>query len=189
MLPMTTYHHGNLPEAVLRAAAESLEEQGVEGLSLREVARKAKVSHNAPYRHFPRREGLLAALAAQGFDELRRALEAAAGPRIVEAFVGFALERPQRFRLMFGGRLPPETHPELRERWASAFAVVEKAFAHSGGDASIAAAAAWSLMNGLAQALLDGHFKLEQAAAGGPAPFAAAVAGAVRFAVKARRPA
>ena len=184
---MTTYHHGNLPVAVMRAAAESLEEQGVEGLSLREVARKAKVSHNAPYRHFPRSEDLLAALAAKGFDELRRALEATSGARIAESFVGFALERPQRFRLMFGGRLPLETHPELREGWAAAFAVVEKAFADSGGDASIAAAAAWCLMNGLAQVLLDGHFQAEQAAAGGPAAFAAAVAGAVRFAVKARR--
>jgi AcrR family transcriptional regulator len=172
---------------VLRTAAAMLEEQGAEALSLREIARRAKVSHNAPYRHFPGRESLLAALAAEGFEDLRRALQSAPASRIGERFVAFAVERPQRFRLMFGGRLALESYPELKERSAAAYAVVERAFAQNPGDASLAAAAAWSLVTGLAQLVLAGGFKAEQAAAGGLAPFVNAAVGSVRFALKAQR--
>ncbi|MEJ2173944.1 MAG: helix-turn-helix domain containing protein, partial [bacterium] len=70
------YHHGDLRFEILRAAGEILEEQGVAGLSLREAARRAGVSHNAPYRHFADRDVLLAALAAEGFAQLGQALEA-----------------------------------------------------------------------------------------------------------------
>ena len=59
------YHHGDLRSAVLQAAGEILEKEGLSGLSLREAARRAGVSHNAPYRHFADRESLLAALAAE----------------------------------------------------------------------------------------------------------------------------
>src|SRR5205823_3626766 len=64
MCPVSTYHHGDLPAALLRAAGRTLEKQGIGALSLRATARRAGVSHNAPYRHFPDREALLAALAA-----------------------------------------------------------------------------------------------------------------------------
>ena len=66
MWTMTTYHHGDLRAALLQAAGEILEKEGLEALSLREAARRAGVSHNAPYRHFPDRDSLLAALVAQG---------------------------------------------------------------------------------------------------------------------------
>lgn len=187
MLLMATYHHGNLASEVLQAAGAMLEDRGAEALSLREIARKARVSHNAPYRHFPGRESLLAALAVEGFEELRQALESAPAARIGERFVAFAVARPQRFRLMFGGRLALERYPELKRKSAAAYAVLEKAFAQSPGDASLAAAAAWSLVTGLAQLVLAGGFKAEQAAAGGLAPFVNAVVGAVRFALKAQR--
>src|SRR2546422_330429 len=70
MWSMSTYHHGDLPAALLRAAGKTLERRGIAALSLREAARRAGVSHNAPYRHFPDREALLAALAAEGFAHL-----------------------------------------------------------------------------------------------------------------------
>lgn len=182
----TAYHHGDLRAAILRAAENILEEQGVTGLSLREAARRAGVSHNAPYRHFVDRDALLAALAADGFAELGRALESAGaqGPRARgEAYVRFALERPQRFRLMFGGTLRLDAHPELREAASRTYQALVRAFEPVAGqrDAATAATAAWSLVHGLAQLMLDGH--LGAARAGRDADtFVREVLGAVRFA-------
>src|SRR5262245_4715846 len=117
------YHHGDLRAALLQAGGNLLEKEGLDALSLREVARRAGVSHNAPYRHFPDRDRLLAALAEEGFAELGRTLAEAGkrGPRERgEAYVGFALAHPQRFRLMFGGLLRIADHPGLREKAAGA---------------------------------------------------------------------
>src|SRR4029079_14956503 len=78
------YHHGDLEAALLRAAGKLLDKEGVEALSLREVARRAGVSHAAPYRHFPERDALLAALAVEGFEWLavgQREAAAAGGLR------------------------------------------------------------------------------------------------------------
>jgi AcrR family transcriptional regulator len=158
------YHHGDLRVALLLAAGKILEKEGVEALSLREVARRAGVSHNAPYRHFPEREGLLAALAAEGFAMLgqaQREAAAAGGMRAMgEAYVRFALAHPQRFRLMFGGRISIERHPQLREVATKTFEVLAGALsarvpeAQGARDSSIAA---WALVHGLAQLLLGGR--------------------------------
>lgn len=130
-------------------------------MKLREVARRAGVSHNAPYRHFPEREALLAALAAEGFGMLAGAQQAAAsvgGLRgMGEAYVHFALAHPQRFRLMFGAQVPIARHPQLREVATKTFAGLSGALsagvpeAKGARDASIAA---WALVHGLAQLLL-----------------------------------
>ena len=86
MLPLSTpdynenvpaarpYHHGNLRQALLDAAIRLIAEVGPAGFTLREVARRAGVSHNAPYRHFQDRDDLMAAVAAQGFRELTQAM-------------------------------------------------------------------------------------------------------------------
>jgi AcrR family transcriptional regulator len=162
---MTTYHHGDLRAAILEAAGRMIEKEGLKGLSVREAARRAGVSHNAPYRHFPDREALLAALAAEGFSRLTRALENRSGRELAEAYVGFALEQPQRFRLMFARR---RAHPDLQARFGAAFAEL-------GAGASLAGAAAWSLVHGLAQLLLDGHLENDEV-------FVRNVLNAVRFA-------
>jgi len=167
---MTTYHHGDLRAVLLAAAAKIIEKEGLAGLSVREAARRAGVSHNAPYRHFPDRDALLAALAANSFELLRRATQDQSGRELGVAYVRFALEHPGRFRLMFGARLPVDHHRELRLR-------VEEVFAGLGADAEIAAAAAWSLVHGLARLLLDGHLEGDEA-------FVRKVLGAVRFAVQ-----
>src|SRR4029077_9790858 len=100
-----SYHHGDLPATLLQAAGKMLEKEGVEALTVRALTRRAGVSHAAPYRHFPDRESLLAALAAEGFAMLGKAQRdaaAAGGLRgMGEAYVRFALDHPQRFRLMF----------------------------------------------------------------------------------------
>lgn len=161
---MTTYHHGDLRAAILEAAGKIVEKEGPGGLSVREAARRAGVSHNAPYRHFPDREALLAALAADGFADLKKGLENQSGRAMAEAYVRFALERPQRFRLMFDGR----GYPELETLFAGGFAEL-------GPRAGLAGAAAWSLVHGLAQLLLAGHFERNDA-------FVQKLLGAMRFA-------
>jgi AcrR family transcriptional regulator len=181
------YHHGDLRFEILRAAGEILEEQGVAGLSLREAARRAGVSHNAPYRHFADRDVLLAALAAEGFAQLGQALEAggARGPRSRgEAYVHYALEHPQRFRLMFSGLLRLDAHPALREAAGRTYAGLVSAFEPLAGSqaAPTAAAAAWSLVHGLSQLLLDGHFAPARRAPQDVAAFVREVLGAVRLA-------
>ena len=155
------YHHGDLQAALIQSAGNILEKEGVESLSLRAVARKAGVSHNAPYRHFPEREGLLAALAAEGFERLgaaqRKAAEKGGLRAMGEAYVLFALEHPQRFRLMFGGRISIARHEQLREVATKTFAGLSGALAarvpeaQGARDASIAA---WALVHGLALLLM-----------------------------------
>jgi AcrR family transcriptional regulator len=165
---MSTYHHGDLRAALLQAAEEILEEQGVAALSIREAARRAGVSHNAPYRHFPDRDSLLAELAAEGFRRLGAELAAQSGRGIGEAYVRFALAQPERFRLMFGAQ---------RKAAQETYATLVSAFRKDGAiaDPERAAAAAWSLVHGLAQLVLDGQFKNEPG-------FIEKVIGAVRFA-------
>jgi AcrR family transcriptional regulator len=182
---MSTYHHGDLPSTLLQAAGEILEKEGVGALSLREVARRAGVSHNAPYRHFSDREALLAGLATEGFAELGRELARHAGADGGVAYVRFALAHPQRFRLMFGGQIAYDRHPGLRKQADAAYVGLEKSFAQLGDDARFAAAATWSLVHGLAQLLLDGHFM--QGKGEDSEAFVRRVLGAVRFAVGGQR--
>ncbi|HWA38614.1 MAG TPA: TetR/AcrR family transcriptional regulator [Burkholderiales bacterium] len=183
------YHHGDLRSALLRAAGEILEKQGPEGIVLREVARRAGVSHNAPYRHFPSRDALLAALAAEGFAEFGARMQSQAGAVMGEAYVSFALERPQRFRLMFGGTVKLGSDPALARAASGAYEGLVAAFRARGdvADPETAAAAAWSLVHGLSHLLLAGHFP--QATAGGAqrAEFIRKVTGAVRFAAAPQR--
>src|SRR5215469_979889 len=104
------YHHGNLREALLSAALGLISEVGPTAFTLREVARRAGVSHNAPYRHFKDRDELMAAVSTQGYAELTQALldageqESAALSQLKAAglaYVKFALRRPEHFTVMF----------------------------------------------------------------------------------------
>ncbi|MGG7465326.1 TetR/AcrR family transcriptional regulator [Plantibacter sp. YIM 135347] len=125
-MPDTRYHHGNLRSTLLAAAAASIERDGVEALSLRQLARDAGVSHAAPSRHFRDKQALLDALAEDGFNRLAAALdEAAAGdaatPADVRArfdalahgYVSFALAQPTLLGLMFGLKHAPDARAEL----------------------------------------------------------------------------
>ena len=188
------YHHGNLQAALVRTAGEMLEKEGVEALKLREVARRAGVSHNAPYRHFTQREGLLAALAAEGFEWLgaaqRKAAQAGGLRGMGEAYVSFALAHPQRFRLMFGGQISIAKHARLREVAMRTFDGLSGALAarvpeaQGARDASVAA---WSLVHGLAL-LLMGE-RIAPAALGGRKreAFVRDVLASIRFVVGAAK--
>src|SRR5256886_8182337 len=178
---MSTYHHRDLRTALLRAAGERLEKQGMAALSWRKGGGRRGVSHNGPYRHFADREALLAALAAQGFDMLGQAMRGQTGRAMGEAYVRFALQHPQRFRLMFGGQIALEKYPRLRAAASSAFDQLQSAFSEYGGDARSAAAAAWSLVHGLSHLILDGHFAQRDE------DFVKRVLAVVRFAVGPQR--
>jgi len=120
------YHHGNLREALLEEAIAALAEVPAEQLSLRAIARTLGVSQTAPYRHFNGKEALLAAIATRGYRTLLDSLEAArqdAGSAadlqlhaVARAYVDFASQHDQLFKLMFGPLVQPsEKYPELRE--------------------------------------------------------------------------
>lgn len=184
-----SYHHGDLRAATLRAAEDLLEREGPGAVALREVARRAGVSHNAPYRHFRTREALLCALAAKGFAEFATRMRGLEGAALGEAYVGFALARPQLFRLMFGGSLRFAAAPTLDAASRGAYEALVGAFRARGdvADPELAAAAAWSLVHGLSHLLLEGHFERAKAGATSPAAFVRSVMGAVRFASRAQR--
>jgi AcrR family transcriptional regulator len=170
----TPYHHGNLRQALLEASVDLIDERGIDDFTLREVARRAGVSHNAPYHHFADREALVSALCLESFSMLRAGLEQAiagrAGPaerlrRLGVEYVRWALEHRARFRVMW--------RPELRGDGplgadasnpdADAFGVLlrvideaKRAGALAPGDRQAIALTAWSTVHGLALLLLDG---------------------------------
>ena len=159
------YHHGELRTALVGAALDLLAENGADAVSLRAVARRAGVSAMAPYRHYPDKEALLAAVAVQGFNGLRDVLRAAdytapAGQALVEqasAYVGYALDHPALFRLMFGPKRLG-VHPELTAAGEAAYAVLAArvaAEAPANADRDARALGCWSMVHGLASLVLD----------------------------------
>jgi AcrR family transcriptional regulator len=108
------YHHGDLRRALIDAALEIVTEEQDWGFSLREVARRAGVSHSAPYNHFPEKRDLLGAVAAAGFEQLRARMRSSIrgvrSPRAAilacgKAYVNAGIENPALYRLMFGPTL------------------------------------------------------------------------------------
>ena len=110
-----TYHHGDLKATILAEAAVLVAERGADGLSLRELARAAGVSHAAPAHHFTDRRGLFTALATEGFRMLADAL-AGARPDFLDAalaYVRFAIDHPGHYAVMFDKSLYDATDPDL----------------------------------------------------------------------------
>jgi AcrR family transcriptional regulator len=167
---MTTrpYHHGNLREALLDAADALLAEHGVQGLTLREVARAAQVSHAAPYHHFAGLDGLLAAVAERSFARLGAAMERAARHGdaqeallgICEAYVAHACAHPAQFRLMFGPLLARQADfPDYARAAQASFAhLLAAAERFAPGEAAALALAGWSMAHGFAALAIDGAF-------------------------------
>ena len=166
-----TYHHGDLRNALLEAARALLEEQSLADLSLRAVARRAGVSHAAPYRHFPNHEALLVELATEGFRELRADIVLASGQRGEEsdriakiggAYMRFVARRPALARLMFGPQLPN------RERFAELGDAADAVGAEIGAalhDPALGLAV-WAAVHGLAMLILENVIDLGQRRSG-----------------------
>jgi AcrR family transcriptional regulator len=175
-----SYHHGNLKQALLEASLHLLRKAGPGAFTLREVARRAGVSHNAPYRHFRDKEELLAALAAEGFDRLTAAMTKAAesASGALECFrlsgrgyVEFALRFPQHFAVMFEVPRRFDLYPETQAAGERAFGTlvryVEACQAEGvlpPGDAKPFALLAWSMVHGVAKLAISGRLPMSGAA-------------------------
>lgn len=131
------YHHGDLKEALVRAALELIAEKGPAGFTFADAARWAGVSAAAPYRHYRDREELLSEIARRGFEEFEARLTKAwdeGKPTLVagfertgKAYLAFAREEPAFYAAMFEAGIPLDATPELRAAGDRAFAVVRNA--------------------------------------------------------------
>lgn len=174
-----SYHHGNLREALMDEAIRSLRRHGVEYLSLRDLARAIGVSQAAPYRHFPDKDSLLAELATRGFRQLAQAMRAGltrdglSPAQALQAtgvsYVEFAIRHPEQYRLMFGSySLDKARHAELLAAAREAYAILDEAI-RRGVEAGefraepmpSLAAAAWSIVHGLASLIIDKQLQNE----------------------------
>ncbi len=169
------YHHGNLRAALLDAAEQELSEKGIEGLSMRSVAKRAGVSHAAPAHHFGDAQGVLTALAAIGFERLVeyqkkhecRAEQDQMSLLIAQGmgYIEFATNHPNLFRLMFSSDKPLASDEELASRGGLAFnRLVEKLGLTMDElcdqQAMTKLLKAWGLVHGLSELLIAGRPKL-----------------------------
>lgn len=154
-----------LKEACIQAAREVIAERGVEGLSMRDVARRLDISHQAPYRHFPSRDHLLAEIMRRCFEDFANFLDQSAKGKaddelrgMGEAYMAYAARMPLEYRLMFGTPWPePAAHPELVKHAVHAFDVLRQNLLKQHGkkkgakkQAELEAMFIWSALHGLA---------------------------------------
>ncbi|UPL13782.1 TetR/AcrR family transcriptional regulator [Microbacterium galbinum] len=172
----TGYHHGDLARALEDAAMQLLERMPAADISLREVARAADVSHNAPYHHFSDRLGLLKAIAERSMADLlaqvQNATTDAATPRAAlaaggEAYIRFAVEHPHAFDAVYDPTVcvpgsPTATMAPLIDALEGALAA---AAAATGLDRPTDVVALWGLIHGLGTLAAAGHFGLDDALA------------------------
>lgn len=164
--PRKNYHHGDLRNALLKAAREVLEERGPSYLGLREISRRVGVSAPSAYHHFPSRDALALGLAEQGALELAQCLMVTPGVGNLallpygEAYVAFAQANPALYRLMFGEGFPEVSQysgaiRDLRQR---SFEIMKLSLQERLPEAlvPIAALFLWSLVHGLGLLLIDG---------------------------------
>ena len=173
------YHHGDLRAALIDASVELVDKDQDWTFSLREVARRAGVSHNAPFNHFPDKRYLLDAVAGVGFEELSAVMRSTADgisnvaevlKAIARAYVDFALANPARYRLMFGSELIPseDFQPEVSARAGDEAKRVLRDVILLGatgnefcvdsedrGEVSTAVLTVWSAVHGLSMLLID----------------------------------
>jgi AcrR family transcriptional regulator len=131
------YHHGNLKEALQRAALDLIAKKGPAGFTFADAARLAGVSPAAPYRHFRDRDELLSSIAQRGFEQFEQALAAAwddgrpdtvsAFERVGKAYLAFARGEPAFYSAMFESGLPVDLNPALLAASERAFAVIRAA--------------------------------------------------------------
>ena len=170
-----TYHHGDLKNALIKAGVEILAKDGVSGLSLRKVAMKAGVSHAAPYAHFADKQALIAAISTEGFRQLYERVSGVAEKyqnqpekQLVEvawAYVQFAMDDPDRFKVMFSGVLEkekeyPDFVTESQRNFQLVKMIVEVNQASGrlrSGDSALVALSAWGIIHGFIMLMLEGQ--------------------------------
>ncbi len=175
MAKKNSYHHGDLKNALIKAGTEILAKNGVGGLSLRQVAQKAGVSHTAPYAHFADKQALIAAISTEGFRQLHEQVlvvadDYAADParQLLETawtYVQFAMNDPDQFKIMFSSVLEKEKeYPDFVEMSQKTFQQVVAVVARcqevgvlQEGPGELTAVTVWSAVHGLIALLLEGQ--------------------------------
>jgi AcrR family transcriptional regulator len=174
--PRKTYHHGDLRRALIATALELVEESDVAGLTLREVARRAGVTHAAPYHHFKNKAALLGILAEEGYralytEQLQAAAKAGTDPvarlqAIGLAYVRFGIHHPGHFRVMF--RSDPTDwakHPSLLEAVQLPLVLLTATADETRRTRKLAAQptelvlSSWAMVHGLATLWVDGPLR------------------------------
>ena len=178
-----SYHHGDLKNALIQAGVDILAEEGLGALSLRKVAKQAGVSHAAPYSHFADKQALIAAISTEGFKQLYVQIQEIFEsyhdePRnlLVEtawAYIQFALNEPDRFKLMFSSVIEKEKdYPDFveisQQNFQQLVAMVEicqQAGILKPGPSELTAVNVWAAVHGLVTLALEGqvsHTVLDQ---------------------------
>lgn len=179
LMKTNSYHHGNLKEALIAAGLEILSEKGIEGLSLRNVAKKVGVSHAAPYNHFADKQALLAAISTAGLEQLYQRLLSTfenvkeSSPDIILeiawAYLQFAFEDPGKFKLIFSAALEEERdYPQYLESSSKNIALLEEIIEFcqkksllAEGRVEITAIKLWSTVHGFTNLMLENQFPKE----------------------------
>ena len=174
-MPRKNYHHGDLKNALIKVGIQILSKEGLWGLSLRRVAKKAGVSHTAPYAHFADKQALIAAISTEGYHQLYKQLTAAVETNHVNpqnmlvevgwAYVQFALKDPELFKVMFSGVIEQEKdYPDFREISQKNFQLllgIIKTYQESGllapEPVDLVAVRLWSVVHGFIMLLLEGQ--------------------------------
>jgi len=171
---MDKYHHGNLRSALLKAAFHLAAR--AENFTLREVARRAGVSHNAPYRHFRSKEDLIAALATDSFRQLLAYLRAAVAEvpsppdrlqAAARAYLRFALKNPSRFNIMFHSTFDREAYPDYVAAYTESLSLVSELLEPHKDlnvDTDTAAELVWASVHGITGLGLAGRLRQGHAA-------------------------
>ncbi len=173
--PKAPYHHGDLKNTLIDVALAHIARSGASGLSLREVARDAGVSHSAAYRHFANKENLLVAIAEQGFRQLGVAMGAAVQAHAGDpagalqaagvAYVEFAVSHLEHLQIMFGGSIAcPGDYPQLVAAADETYGALSQTVAQGAklgqlrnGDDKMIALTCWATVHGLAQLIAGGQ--------------------------------
>jgi AcrR family transcriptional regulator len=174
-MPKKKYHHGDLKNALIQAGIEILSKEGVGGLSLRKVAKRAGVSHSAPYAHFPDKQSLIAAISTEGFNQLYTHLDAAVSSyaddpkrQLIEgtqAYTSFAIDHTDIFKIMFSGILEKEKdYPafvDISQKTFQRVVDVVRACQSAGvlgaGSAEMLAVSVWGQVHGIVSLALEGQ--------------------------------
>jgi AcrR family transcriptional regulator len=174
-MPRKKYHHGDLKNTLIKVGIEILSKEGLAGLSLRKVAKKAGVSHAAPYAHFADKQALIAAISTEGYrhlyDQLSEVVQShRENPQdmLVEmgwTYIQFAVHDPEHFKIMFSGIIEQEKdYPEFREMALKNFELLialvkegQETGLLATGPADMVAISLWSLVHGFVLLLLEGQ--------------------------------
>ena len=172
---MNTYHHGDLKNALIQAGIEILSDEGLKGLSLRKVARRAGVSHAAPYAHFADKQALVAAISTAGYESLYaefmqidQQYQEQPLKKLVEVawcYLQFAVNAPAHFKLTFSGAIEKEQdYPAFVEITRQSFAFLSEIVADCQtagiirpGPTDLLAVHFWGAIHGLTTLLIEGQ--------------------------------